>query len=316
MRYFSKYCFQIWVRFVDRLSEMEAFINVVDNSGFTGAAKRLGISKSAVSKHISALEERLGARLLDRTTRRVSPTEIGMSYYDRAKRVLTEAADADQMVTSMQSSPRGLLKISVPVSFGALFAGRAITAFLAAFPDVKIDLVLDDRFADIISDGYDLALRIGALPNSSLKVRKIAETQSLLVASPDYLGEFGTPNSIDDLLRHKLLHYSMLSNGNSWRIVSRTGEERQIRTGGSLTANNGDVLVQAMIDGLGIGFAPSFFLCDHLKSGALKPILTDHPQPITGIHLVYPPGLYTQPKTRAFIDFMVEYFKGKGPKDW
>lgn len=301
---------------MDRLSEMEAFINVVDRGGFTGAAGRLGISKSAVSKHISALEDRLGARLLDRTTRRVNPTEIGLSYYDRAKRVLAEAADADEMVTAMQSSPRGTLKISAPVSFGQKYGGAAISGFLQAYPDVCADLVLDDRFVDIIKEGYDLALRIGNLTDSSLKARKIAETQPVLVASPAYLAEFGRPATIDALADHKLLHYSMLSTGNVWRIVSRTGEERHIRTGGCLTANNGDVLVQAMIDGLGIGFSPSFFLCDHLKSGALEVILEDHPQPPMGIYIVYPSGLYTQPKTRAFIDFLVEFFKGRGPMDW
>jgi len=301
---------------LDRLSEMEAFINVVDQGGFTGAANRIGISKSAVSKHISALEDRLGARLLDRTTRRVNPTEIGLSYYERAKRVLAEAADADEMVTAMQSSPRGLLRISVPVSFGLKYAGKAISEFLCAYPDVAVDLVLDDRFVDIIEEGFDVALRIGALADSSLKARKIAETQLVLAASPKYLEAHGVPDSIDALADHKLLHYSMRATGAAWHIVSRTGEERHIRTGGCLTANNGDVLVQAMLDGLGIGLTPSFFLGEHIKSGALQIVLQDHPQPALGIHLVYPSGLYTQPKTRAFIDFLASYFKGKGPMDW
>lgn len=300
---------------MDRLSEMEAFINVVDKGGFTGAANKLGISKSAVSKHISALEGRLGARLLDRTTRRVNPTEIGLSYYDRAKRVLAEATDADEMVTAMQTSPRGKLKISVPVSFGMRFGAKAISEFLQAYPDVGVDLVLDDHFVDIIKDGYDLALRIGMLSDSSLKARKIAETQLVLVASPEYLKAHGTPETIDELADHQLLHYTMVS-GNAWRLLSPTGEERYVRTGGCLTANNGDVLVQAALDGLGVALSPSFFLCNHLGSGKLKMIMDDHVQPAMGIHIVYPPGLYTQPKTRAFIDFMVEHFKGKGPMDW
>ena len=301
---------------MDRLSEMEAFINVVDKGGFTGAAARLGVSKSAVSKHISALEERLGARLLDRTTRRVNPTEIGLSYYEKAKKVLAEAADADEMVTAMQSSPRGTLRISVPVSFGLKYGSKAVTRFLKQYPDVGIELVLDDRFVDLIKEGYDLALRIGTLPDSSLKARKIAETQMTLVASPAYLAENGVPATIDDLADHKLLHYSMQATGNVWKIISRTGEERQIRTGGCLTSNNGDVLLQAMIDGLGVGHIPSFFLCEHFRSGALQIILEDHPQPSVGIYIVYPSGLYTQPKTRAFIDFMAEHFKGMGPMDW
>ena len=301
---------------MDRLSEMEAFINVVDQGGFTGAATRLGVSKSAVSKHISALEDRLGARLLDRTTRRVNPTEIGLSYYDRAKRVLEEAADADEMVAAMQSRPRGVLRISVPLSFGLKYGGEVISEFLKIYPDVTIDLVLDDRFVDIIEERYDLALRIGVLADSSLKARKIAESQHVLAASPAYLATHGMPETIDALTDHKLLHYSMQSTGNVWKIVSRTGEERQVRSTGCLAANNGDILVQAMLDGIGIGFVPSFFLGEHLKSGAIVQILPEHPQPPLGIHVVYPSGLYTQPKTRAFIDFVAGHFKGKGPMDW
>jgi len=266
-----------------------------------------------MDRHISALEGRLGVRLLDRTTRRVNPTDIGLSYYDRAKRVLDDAADADDMVTAMQSRPRGTLKISIPVSFGLRYGSKAISDFLKAYPDVGIDLVLDDRFVDIVKEGYDLALRIGNLTDSSLKARKIAETQPVLTASPEYISKFGAPQTIDELSDHKLLHYSNLSSGNMWRMMSRTGEERQIRAGGCLSANNGDVLVQAMIEGLGIGLSPSFFIGEHLKSGALQRVLEDHPQPAFGIYIVYPSGLYTQPKTRAFIDFMVEAFKGRGP---
>lgn len=301
---------------MDRLSEMEVFVTVVDQGAFTSAADKLGVSKSAVSKHVSALEARLGARLLDRTTRRVSPTEIGLSYYDRVKRVLADATDADEMVGAMQSSPRGLLKVSVPVSFGLRHASKAISEFLKTYPEVSIDLSLDDRFVDLISDGYDVAIRIGHLADSSLRARKIAETQAVLVASPEYLETHGTPEKLDDLADHKLLQYSMLASGNSWRLISKTGEERHFRTGGSLIANNGDVLLQAMIDGLGIGLTPSFFLCGELKNGRLKTVLADHPQKPLGIHVVYPPGRYIQPKTRAFIDFMVERFKGKGPMDW
>ncbi len=301
---------------MDRLSEMEAFVSVVDRGGFTGAANHLGLSKSAVSKHISALESRLGVRLLDRTTRRVNPTDIGLSYYDRVKKVLADTSDADDMVTAMQARPRGKLKVSLPVSFGLRSGGKAISSFLKAYPDVSVDLVLDDRFVDIVKEGYDVAIRIGILPDSSLKARKIAETKAVLVASPDYIATHGAPQSIDDLSDHKLLHYSMLSSGSVWRIMSRSGEERQVRTGGCLTANNGDVLALGMIDGLGIGLTPSFIVGEQLKSGALIELLEDHPQPPIAIHVVYPSGLYTQPKTRAFIDFMVDAFKGRGPMDW
>ncbi len=301
---------------MNRFAEMRTFIAVVDKGGFTGAANALSISKSAISKHITALEGRLGARLLDRTTRRVSPTEIGLTYYEKAKEVVAAATDADDMVKAMQSSPRGKLKISAPVSFGIQFGSNAIADFLLKYEDVTVDLVLDDRFVDIIQEGYDISLRIGELADSSLKARKIAETTPIIVASPKYLEKHGTPETIDDLTDHKLLQYSIANSGTYWRIFSRSGEERQIRAVGRINANNGDVLMQACIDGLGIAYLPTFFLGDRLKTGSLRPILEDHPQPALGIHLVYPSGLYTQPKTRAFIDFMVDRFKGYGSMDW
>lgn len=295
---------------------MEAFVTVVDQGAFTSAAEKMGVSKSAISKHISALEARLGARLLDRTTRRVSPTEIGVNYYERAKRVLLAATDADDMVSALQSTPRGLLRISVPVSFGVRHAASAITAFLKTYPDVKIDLSLNDNRVDLISDGYDLAIRIGILVDSSLRARKLAETKIVLVASPEYLDKYGIPETIDSLADHELLQYSISSAVNSWPLLSKSGEERHIRAKGALAANNGDVLKQAVLDGLGIAVTPSFFLEDELKDGRIVEVLADHPQPNVGIHIVYPPGLYIQPKTRAFIDFMVDHFKGRGPTVW
>lgn len=298
---------------MDRLSEMEAFVKVVDHGGFTGAAERMGISKSAVSKNVAALENRLGARLLNRTTRRVGPTEIGLNYYERAKKVLSDAGAADEMVTAMQSSPRGELKISMPVSFGQRFMAGAISEFLAQHPDVSIDTRLNDSFVDLIADGYDLAVRIGTLPDSSLRARKVASTRPMIVASPEYLKAYGRPKKLDDLSGHMLLYYSVLSSGHYWKLLSKSGEERLIKSGGRLSANNGDVLKDAAVNGLGIAVLPCFFLKDDLDSGSLVPILEEFTQPELGIYVVYPPGLYIQPKTRAFIDYLSAYFK---TSDW
>ena len=294
---------------MDRLSEMEAFVKVVDHGGFTGAAERMGISKSAVSKSVAALENRLGARLLNRTTRRVGPTEIGLNYYERAKKVLSDAGAADEMVTAMQSSPRGELKISMPVSFGQRFMAGAISDFLAQHPEVSIDTRLNDNFVDLIADGYDLAIRIGTLPDSSLRARKVATTRPMIVASPEYLRQNGRPKKLDDLGGHMLLYYSVLSSGHYWKLLSKSGEERLIKSGGRLSANNGDVLKDAAVNGLGIAVLPCFFLKDDLDSGSLEPILEDFVQPELGIYVVYPPGLYIQPKTRAFIDYLSTYFR-------
>ncbi|WP_112321086.1 LysR family transcriptional regulator [Oceanibium sediminis] len=301
---------------MDRLSEMEAFISVVDQGGFTEAAKKLGVSKSAVSKHVSALEARLGARLLNRTTRRVNPTEIGLAYYDRATVVLSGAAEADEMVNAMQTAPRGALRISVPVSFGISQLSGIVGAFLAEYPDVSVNMVLDDRFVELVAEGFDVAIRIGKLEDSSLRARKLAETQALLVASKSYLDVHGTPACIEDLSAHTLLHYSHLSTGNFWRLRSKTGEERHVRVGGRLTANNGESLKKAAESGLGISLVPTFILGSAIEDGRLINVLPDLALENLGIYAVYPPGRFTQPKVRAFIDFLAEKLRGLGPERW
>jgi len=299
-----------------RLSEMEAFVAVVDQGGFTDAARRLNLSKSAISKHVAALEERLAVRLLNRTTRRVSPTDIGLAFYDRAIAVLKDANEADEMVTAMQSDPRGQLRISAPVSFGIRHLMPVITEFLATYPAVSINVVFEDRYTELVSESYDAALRIGVLEDSSLRMRTLATANIILVAAPSYLAKNGTPKTIDDLSAHTLLHYSLTTSGNVWRLTSASGEERQVRVGGRLTANNGDALLIAAEQGLGIAYTPSFILCDAMKSGRLVRVLPDLPAKEIGIHFVYPEGRYLQPKLRVLIDFMAEKFRGRGPINW
>jgi DNA-binding transcriptional LysR family regulator len=301
---------------MDRLAEMEAFVQVVDHGGFTDAARKMGLSKSAVSKHVSALEQRLAVRLLNRTTRRVSPTEVGLAYYDRARGVLAEAEDADSMVTAMQATPKGALKVSAPINFGVRQVTPAVADFLCAYLEVDINLVLDDRYVELIAEGYDLAIRIGQLADSSLKARKLAEARSVIAAAPAYLAERGTPRSVDDLNEHRLLHYSQLSTGNFWRIRTASGEERQVRVGGRLTVNNGEALMRAAEAGLGITQVPSFMLGDALVRGRLVEVLADRPPDLLGIYAIYPQGRFPQPKLRAFIDFLADRFKGRGPDDW
>jgi DNA-binding transcriptional LysR family regulator len=301
---------------MDRLSEMEAFITVVDQGGFTDAARKLGVSKSAVSKHVSSLEARLGARLLNRTTRRVSPTEIGLAYYDRARRVLNDAGDADALVTSMQSAPAGALRVSLAKDFGVNHVSPVVGEFLRDFPDITLNLVLEDRHAELISEGFDLAIRIGELEDSSLRARKLAETHRQMIASPDYLARHGRPRRIDDLNAHNLLHYSNQANDSVWRITAPSGEKRQIRTTGWLTVNDGQSLLTAAINGLGIAFLPSFLYADALRDGRLVPAVDGLEPETLGIYAVYPPGRYVQPKVRTFIDFLVDRFKDRGPDAW
>ena len=301
---------------MDRLSEMEAFATVVDQGGFTDAARKLGISKSAVSKHVSSLETRLGARLLNRTTRRVSPTEIGLAYYDRARRVLNDAGEADALVTAMQAEPSGVLRVSVATDFGVNHLSPILGPFLHRYPDITVNMLLDNRYVELISEGFDLAVRIGDLEDSSLRARKLATTHKMLIASPAYLEEYGRPARIDDLNEHKLLHYGGHAAGAVWRITSPTGETRQVRSAGWLTVNDGQSLLTAAINGLGIAFLPAFLYGDAVRSGRLVPAIAGLAPEAHGIYAVYPPGRYTQPKVRAFIDYLVESFRDRRAEDW
>ncbi|NRB35755.1 MAG: LysR family transcriptional regulator [Rhodobacteraceae bacterium] len=301
---------------MDRLTEMEAFANVVDQGGFTDAAKKMGISKSAVSKHVSSLEARLGARLLNRTTRRVSPTEIGLAYYDRARRVLNDAGEADALVTSMQSAPSGTLRVSVATDFGVNHLSPILSDFLKDYPDITVNMVLNNRYVELISEGFDVAIRIGELEDSTLRARKLAETTRRMIASPSYFATHGRPQKIDDLNLHKLLHYSSQSNGSVWKLTSPTGEKRQVRTAGWLSVNDGQSLLNAAIAGLGIAYLPNYLYAQAMEDGLIEEAMPALPVETQGIYAVYPPGRFTQPKVRAFIDFLVEAFSSKTNAGW
>ena len=276
----------------------------------------MGISKSAVSKHVSSLEACLGARLLNRTTRRVSPTEIGLAYYDRARRVLNDAGEADALVTSMQSAPSGLLRISVATDFGVNHLSPVLGDFLTEFPDITVNMVLNNRYVELISEGFDMAVRIGELEDSTLKARKLTETTKRMIASPGYFAKHGRPEKIDDLNDHKLLHYSNQANSAVWKLTAPSGEKRQVRTAGWLTVNDGQSLLNACVGGLGIAYLPSFLYADALAKGLVEEAIPDLPVETQGIYAVYPPGRFTQPKVRAFIDFLVHALADKGPDIW
>ena len=301
---------------MDRLTEMEAFATVVDQGGFTDAARKMGISKSAVSKHVSSLETRLGARLLNRTTRRVSPTEIGLAYYDRARRVLNDAGEADALVTAMQSAPSGMLRVSVATDFGVNHLSPILGGFLHEYPDITVNMVLNNRYVELISEGFDMAIRVGELEDSSLRARKLTETTKRMIGSPSYFQKYGRPQKIDDLNEHKLLHYSSQSSGNVWRLTAPSGEKRQVRTAGWLSVNDGQSLLNAAISGLGIAYLPSFLYAEALSAGQIEEAIPELPVETQGIYAVYPPGRFTQPKVRAFIDFLVHHFADKGPDSW
>ena len=261
------------MRGMDRLTEMEAFANVVDQGGFTDAAKKMGISKSAVSKHVSSLEARLGARLLNRTTRRVSPTEIGLAYYDRARRVLNDAGEADALVTSMQSAPSGLLRISVATDFGVNHLSPVLSEFLNDFPDITVNMVLNNRYVELISEGFDMAIRIGELEDSSLRARKLTETTRRMIASSEaYFEQYGRPTK--DRRSERTTSCCIIP-ASPMATVWKTGSRAVWRetsgpfTAGWLSVNDGQSLLNAAISRVWASLIlPSFLYADAMDTGS------------------------------------------------
>ncbi|MDA5193158.1 LysR family transcriptional regulator [Govanella unica] len=282
---------------MDKLTAMQVFAAVVDEGSFSAAAARLNMAKSAVSTLVKTLEAELGVTLLNRTTRKVSLTEAGQRYKDRAEQILSDVEDADREAAALTATPRGTLRVSAGVSFGTQELGKVVATFLATYPEVRIDLQLTDRFVDLLDEGFDLAVRIGELRDSSLIARKLTSARRLTCASPDYLEAHGTPQHPNDLRQHNCLGYS----GGGWSFQEQ-GRPLIPALEGRLIGNNGDVLCAAAVAGSGIVFAPSFILGDDIRAGRLVPILTAYEAPPVGIYAIYPPSRHISAKLRAFID--------------
>lgn len=293
---------------MDRLAAMEMFINVVDLQGFSAAANRLGISRALVSKQIIRLEERLGARLLNRTTRRVSVTEVGEAYYERCKRVLSEVEEADLLVEQLHSEPRGTLKISAPMSFGVSHVGPAVSEFLSLYSDLSISLTLNDRFTDLIEEGFDVAIRIAQSADSSLVARRLAPVRCVMTATPAYLAANGVPQQPQDLGDHKCLSYIYLASGQEWPMFGPNGAT-SVKVSGPLKANNGEVLVNAVLRNLGIGLLPYFLVRDEIENGNLVTVLDRYRLPELSVFAVSPPNRYPARKVQAFVTFLAERFE-------
>lgn len=288
---------------MDRIDAMRAFVNVVDTGSFTQASERLDISPQLVSKYVSQLEQHLGARLLNRTTRRVGLTETGNRYYQRAQQLLVEFDELEHLVGGMQQEAQGLLRISAPVSFSTQHLARLLSDFQRAHPAVEIDLQLNDRKVDIVEEGFDIALRIGRLKSSSLIAKRIAPVRAVICASPDYLERFGTPTKPEDLQHHRYLRYSYLESDASLPIFQRLKG-----ASGGMSTNNGDILVQAAIAGDGIALQPTFITGEAIARGKLRIILPEYePEPM-GLYVVYAHRQLLASKVRAFLDFIDGYF--------
>jgi DNA-binding transcriptional LysR family regulator len=285
------------------------FVRVVERGSFTLAADDLSLSRAVVSKYVSRLEERLGARLMHRTTRRLSLTEAGAALFEASRGAIERIEEAEAAVAQYQAAPKGRLRVSAPMSFGILYLGAAMADFANAFPDVTLDLRLDDRFVNLVEEGVDVAVRIGALTDSSLVARRIAKTQAVACASPAYLEEHGEPETPQDLAGHRCLLYAYLSTANVWRFQAQDGREIPVAVSGPMRVNNGIVLADAAAAGRGIVMGPSFYVAARIRSGELKRILPAYRLPELGIHAVYPQRDFVPPKVRAFVDFLVGRFR-------
>ena len=287
------------------------FTRVVELESYTKAARRLGISKSMVSRRVARLEGKLGTRLLVRSTRGLTPTEAGRAFAERAGRALAELEEAEAAVSEGEKEPSGALRIAAPLSFGILHLGPALAEFAQQYSRIAIDVAFSDRFVDLVEDGFDAAIRIGVLKDSSLVGRKLSPIRALLAASPDYLTRHGRPQTPRDLLQHRCLSYSGIAAEEQWRFRAG-GRWFAIKPAGTFRADNGEVLREAAVAGLGITALPSFILSPALESGALTPVLTDFALPERGLYVLRhggPPPL----RLRLLIDFLAARF---GPEPY
>lgn len=296
---------------MDRITAMRTFVTVASEGNFSRAAERLDMSPQLVSKYVSQLESQLGVRLLNRTTRRVHLTEAGSHYQQRAQLLLDDLAELDSQMGDLQHRARGVLRISAPVSFGSRHLPALMSAFQREHPDVSIDLQLNDRKVDIIEEGFDVALRIGQLKDSSLIARAIAPVRIVLCAAPDYLARHGTPTQLEHLQGHRYLRYSYLESDTNQALQAWL---RRCEQSGhhALVSNNGDVLVQAAIEGLGIALQPTFICGEAIASGQLQIVLDQHAPAPLGLYAVYAHRTLLASKVRCFIDF-IEGFYGDPP---
>jgi len=292
---------------MDPFAGMQAFHAVIDTGGFAAAATRLGLTRALVSKRVAALERLLGTRLLARTTRRVAPTEAGAAFHIRAGAMLEAYEAARAELGELQAEPTGTLKVNAPMSFGTMYLAPLLVPFMTECPGLRVQLTLNDRFTDLLEEGADVAIRIGALRDSSMITRRLAGGTHVLCAAPAYLRQHGTPEKPADLAQHRCLHYSNLSGGPRWRFTGPDGAE-SVAIRPVLTANNGEVLRTAALAGQGIVLAPDFMVPRDLAAGRLVALLPGYQTPESSVHAIWPAGATLTAKLRRFVDFLAARF--------
>lgn len=297
---------------MDRIAGMQVFARVAELGSFVRAAEALGLSTTVVSRRVQQLEARLGARLLQRTTRRLSLTEAGREYLARAQAILAALEAAEALTLESRAQAAGTLRVSAPVSFGIRHLAPRLGAFARAQPGVRPDLALADRVIDLVDEGIDVAIRIGRALQPTLVARPLTTTRLMVCASPEYLRRHGTPATPAALREHRVLGYAYAATGDTWHF-RQDGREVQVRTQPVLRSNNGDLLLAAAEQGLGLVLQPGFLVADALRAGRLRRVLAGYEGPALTVHAVYPAREFLPAKTRVFVDFLVAAFAGPAP---
>ncbi len=293
-------------------SSLPIFVSVVECGSFSAAAAQLKITKSAVSKRINQLEDELGTRLINRTTRTLSLTEAGKRYFDYASQALQLAQQGIDSVTELQGSPQGLLRITAPMTFGILYIAPLISEFIALYPSIEIELNLEDKIVDLVQDGYDLAIRIGELANSALIAKRISPCKSVLCAAPAYFAKHGEPQKPSDLVAHNCLRYTYFRGGCEWTFYDGN-QPLRVLPRGNFSVNNSEAIRRALLDGLGIAQMPTFIVAKDIAAGKLQAIMHQYALPLHAIYAVFPDRKHLPLKVRSFIDFITEKLGAETP---
>jgi len=291
---------------MDRLTSLTAFVRVVDSGGFSAAGRKLNMSTTMVSNHVQALEERLGVRLLNRTTRKVSPTEIGKAYYDRCIQILADLEQADDIAGSQQSTPRGTLRIFTATHI-VPFVAPVVAEFLASYPEAKVDLNMGERAIDLIDEGIDVAVRLTPPTESTLIVRSLATWRHVLCCSPGYLEQHGRPLELAELGERNCVRHALYPFGDEWHFADRKGMPATVRVSGNLVTNSGETLRRAALTGVGIGLAAGFLVQDDLEAGRLIRLLPEYRPVELSMNAVYPHRHHLSAKVRIFIDLLAKH---------
>lgn len=292
---------------MDRALEMQVFCSVVDKGSFVGASESLEMSKAAISRYVSGLEERLGARLLHRTTRRLSLTDEGRQFYHQAREVLAMMDEAEEAVSAAAPEPSGVLRVNAPVSFGVLHLAPVWADFIKAHPNVELEISLNDRLVDLVDEGIDAAVRIARMENSSLIGRRLTSTQMRLCASPAYLASHEPIRNLSDLAEHRVIAYTHFASGSEWQFQGPEGSE-SVLTQSVVRCNNGDTCRAITLAGAGVSLQPNFMIANDLRCGDLVEILPEFRSVELGIYVVYPTRKHLPSKVRALVSFLVERF--------